>query len=57
MAGKKDYYYELRCVDGDTEITHKFNADLDSEKLIKRLEFFLAGCSWHEETIKNILNI
>ena len=33
-----NYYYELRYVDNDTEVTYKFNADLDLDKLADHLK-------------------
>ena len=45
------YYYELKYVYNDVEITHKFSADICIDVLTDRLKDFLKACSWHESTL------
>lgn len=51
----KDCYYELKYVDNDTEVSYKFNADLDLSELADHLKDFLKGCSWYESQINEII--
>ena len=49
------YYYELRYVDNDTEVSYKFNADLDLDKLADHLKDFLKSCSWYEKQVNKLI--
>ena len=49
------YYYELRYVDNDTEVSYKFNADLDIDKLADHLKDFLKSCSWYEKQVNKLI--
>lgn len=51
-----DYYYELRYVDNDTEVSYKFNADLDMPRLADHLKYFLKSCSWYEKQVDELIN-
>lgn len=50
-----DYYYELKYIDNNTEVIHKFNADLDLDRLADHLKDFLKGCSWYEKQVNKII--
>lgn len=52
----KNYYYELRYVDDDTEISYKFNAELNKDELADHLRYFLKSCSWTEEQVDELIN-
>lgn len=52
----KNYYYELRYVDNDTEVSYKFDADLDLTKLADHLKDFLKACSWYEKQVNELIN-
>ena len=49
-----NYYYELKYVDGEHTVVHKFPADIDIYKLEEYLKDFLRGCSWYESQLKDI---
>lgn len=49
------YYYELKYVDGQHEITHKFPADIDIAQLADYLKYFLKGCSWYESQVNELI--
>lgn len=51
-----DYYYELKYVDGQHEVIHRFSADLDLTKLADHLKDFLKGCSWYEKQVDELIN-
>lgn len=51
-----NYYYELKYVDKDLVISHKFNADLELDKLADNLKLFLLGCSWTEKQVNELIN-
>lgn len=51
----KEYKYVLQYIDGDKKITHEFSADIVVEDLVYELRDFLAGTSWTESTIKQII--
>lgn len=51
----KDYYYELKYVDGNTISIIKFNADATITELAYRLRDFLASCSWSDKVIRKII--
>ena len=51
----KDYYYELKYIDGNTISIIKFNADVNTTELAYRLRDFLASCSWSDKVIKKII--
>lgn len=50
-----NYYYELRYVDGNSEVIHRFSADIDLPKLADRLKDFLKGCSWFESQVDELI--
>lgn len=52
----KNYYYELKYVDNDTEVSYKFDADLVIEQLADHLKDFLKACSWYEEQVDKLIN-
>ena len=52
----KDYYYELKYVDKDHEVVHKFNADLTLDELADYFKDFLKGCSWYESQVDELIN-
>ena len=52
-----EYYYKLQYVDGDKVVTHQFPADIGGYELMNNLRDFLCGCSWTEDSVKEILNI
>lgn len=49
-----NYYYELRYVDGEHSVVHKFPADINLEELKDYIADFLKGCSWYESQLKDI---
>lgn len=51
-----NYYYELKYVDGEHTVTHKFPADIDVTTLADRLKDFLKGCSWYEKQVDELIN-
>lgn len=51
----ENYYYELKYVDGEKTVVHKFPADLDIYELGLRLGDFLRGCSWTDNMVNSIL--
>ena len=51
----KEYYYELKYVDGNTISMMKFNADVTTTELVYRLRDFLASCSWSDKVIRKII--
>ena len=53
----KNYYYELKYVNGDESLTFKFPASIDVWDLTLKLRDFLCGCSWSEDVVKSILRL
>jgi hypothetical protein len=51
-----NYYYELKYVDGEHTVIHKFPADIDIPKLADYLKDFLKGCSWYEKQVDKLIN-
>lgn len=51
-----NYYYELKYVYEDVEVTHKFPADLGIDRLADNLKYFLLGCSWTEKQVDELIN-
>lgn len=51
-----DYYYELKYVDGQHTVTHRFSAQIDMTTLADNLKDFLRGCSWLESQVDKIIN-
>lgn len=47
-----DYYYELKYVNGDTEVVYRFNALIVKEQMEKRLFNFLRACTWDDKVLK-----
>lgn len=47
-----DYYYELKYVNGDTEVVYRFNALIVKEQMEKRLFNFLRACTWDDRVLK-----
>lgn len=47
-----DYYYELKYVNGDTEVVYRFNALIVQEQMEKRLFNFLRACTWDDRVLK-----
>lgn len=47
-----DYYYELKYVNGDTEVVYRFNALIVQEQMEKRLFNFLRACTWDDKVLK-----
>lgn len=47
-----DYYYELKYVNGDTQVVYKFNAMVVQEQKEEHLFDFLRACSWGDELLK-----
>lgn len=47
-----DYYYELKYVNGDTEIVYRFNALIVQGQMEKRLFNFLRACTWDDKVLK-----
>lgn len=47
-----DYYYELKYVNGDTQVIYKFNAMVLQEQMEEHLFDFLRACSWGDELLK-----
>lgn len=50
------YYYELKYVCEDAELTYKFSAELDIDTLADHLKDFLRGCSWSEKLTDELIN-
>lgn len=50
------YYYELKYIYNDLEVTHKFPTDLDINELADNLKYFLLGCSWTEKQVNELIN-
>ena len=50
------YYYELKYVDGDHTVIHRFPADIDLTRLADNLKDFLKGCSWYEKQVDELIN-
>lgn len=50
-----NYYYELKYVDGEYEVVHKFPADIDLLQLADYLKDFLKGCSWYEKQVNKLI--
>ena len=51
----KENYYRLEHVNGDFHVVHEFEAE-GIEELIPCLLYFLRGCSWGENTLKEYIN-
>lgn len=51
-----NYYYELKYVDDNHEIVHRFPADITLPQLADYLKDFLKGCSWYEEQVNELIN-
>lgn len=51
----ENYYYELKYVDSEKTVVHKFPADLDIHELALQLRDFLRGCSWADYMVNSIL--
>lgn len=51
-----NYYYELKYVDGDHTVIHRFPADIDLTRLADNLKDFLKGCSWYEKQVDGLIN-
>lgn len=51
-----DYYYELKYVDGQHEVIHKFSAEIDRTTLADYLKYFLKACSWTEKQVEDLIN-
>lgn len=47
-----DYYYELKYVNGDTEVVYRFNALIVKEQMEERLFNFLRACTWDDKVLK-----
>lgn len=47
----KDYYYELKYVDGNEIITHKFPALINMDEMKQYLRRFLLASGWMESTL------
>lgn len=47
-----DYYYELKYVNGDTEVVYRFNALIVKEQMEKRLFNFLRACTLNDRVLK-----
>lgn len=47
-----DYYYELKYVNGDTEVVYRFNALIVKAQMEKRLFNFLRACTWDDKVLK-----
>lgn len=52
----ENYYYELKYVDGEHTVTHKFPADINITTLADYLKDFLRGCSWLDGQVENLIN-
>ena len=51
----KEYYYELKIKDKDSELTYKFDASINATQMRKHLREFLAAATWPESVIDNII--
>ena len=51
----ENYYYELKYVDGDHEVIHRFPAEIDITTLADNLKDFLKGCSWYEKQVNKLI--
>ena len=51
-----NYYYELKYVDGEHSVVHKFPANIDIYTLEIHLRDFLKGCSWYEKQVDELIN-
>lgn len=47
----KDYYYELKYIDGDEVVTHKFPALINLEEMKGHLYRFLLASGWLPSTL------
>lgn len=52
----KNYYYELRYVDGEHTVVYKFPAEIDTNTLADHLKDFLKACSWYEKQVNELIN-
>lgn len=52
----ENYYYELKYVDGEHTVVHKFPAEIDTTTLADYLKDFLRGCSWFDEQVDELIN-
>ena len=50
----KDYYYELKHINGDEILMYKFPADIDVYALQAYLRDFLRGCSWTDKVLDKL---
>ena len=48
-------YYRFEHVNGDFRVVHEFNAE-EADDLFSYILFFLRGCSWGENTLKEYIN-
>lgn len=51
----ENYYYELKYVNGEETVIHKFSADTDVYELGFKLRDFLRGCNWTDNLVNSIL--
>lgn len=51
----ENYYYELKYVDGEYTVTHRFPAEIDTTILADCLKDFLKGCGWHEKQVNKLI--
>ena len=52
---KINNYYRFEHVNGDFRVVHEFNAE-EADDLFSYIIFFLRGCSWGENTLKEYIN-
>lgn len=57
MENLEDYKYRLQYFHKGVEVTHEFPAGISAERLVLELRNFLCGCSWGEDTVKEMLNL
>lgn len=53
----ENYYYELKYVNGEETVVHKFPSDLTAYQLALQLGDFLRGCSWADDMVNSILKL
>lgn len=51
----ENYYYELKYVDGEHTVVHRFPAEIDITTLADYLKDFLKGCSWYEKQVNKLI--
>lgn len=49
-----NYYYELKLINGQNELTHHFPADIAIETLKENLENFLLASGWNTEIVNEL---